>query len=165
MHCATKAKLVQEAMPREYIDLAPSYTTWNATAHRAEVGGLAKHEWSKHGTCSGLRPESYFTEALRAFTLLPGDRGTPATLTANVGGSVGADALRATYAKKVAIKADRNCSLSEVTSCWAKRPDGTVGAQIDCPEHIMKSRDSPSCSSIRINQLGQCMLDAKKKKR
>jgi ribonuclease T2 len=143
-NCSTKAKLVQEAMPRDYIDLAPSYTTWNATKHQAEVGGLAKHEWLKHGTCSGLSPDGYFAEALRAFSLLPGDRGTPELIKANVGGSVSAAALRSSYAKRVAIKA--------------------IDAQVDCPDHVMRGRDSPNCSTIRINQLGQCMLDAKKKR-
>ena len=163
-NCATKAKLVQESMPRDYIDLAPSYTTWNATKHQAEVGGLAKHEWLKHGTCSGLSPDGYFAEALRAFSLLPGDRGTPELIKANVGGSVSAAALRASYAKRVAIKGDRGCNLSEVTACFSKLPDGRIDAQVDCPEHVMRGRDSPNCSTIRINQLGQCMLDAKKKR-
>ena len=163
-NCAAKARLIQEGMPREYIDIAPSYAKWNAEAHRAEVSGLARHEWTKHGTCSGLTPESYFAEALRAFKLLPGDRGTPALITANVGGSVSAVALRLSYAKRVAIKADRACQLTEVSTCWSKLPDGRLGPQMDCPEDVMKRRDTPSCSALRINQLGQCMLGAKKKK-
>ena len=58
-NCKSKVKLMQESLPREYIDVAPSFTTWNPKEHRAEVGGLAKHEWSK--VCdqdfhSGLSP-------------------------------------------------------------------------------------------------------------
>jgi ribonuclease T2 len=29
--------------------------------------GLVRHEWSKHGTCSGLEPEKYFESARNAF--------------------------------------------------------------------------------------------------
>ena len=46
-HCSTKAKLLQEALPRDYVDVAPSFTAWNPTHHRADVGPLAKHEWKK----------------------------------------------------------------------------------------------------------------------
>ena len=111
----------------------------------------------KHGTCTGLPPEGYFQEALRALKLLPGDRGTPSLISDNVGGQVDAGALRSLYARRVAIRADRHCQLSEVTACWAKEPDGKVGHQIDCPEHVMKGRDSPHCSQLKINALGQCL--------
>jgi hypothetical protein len=95
--------------------------------------------------------------------LLPGDQGTPHEITANVGGSVPAAPLRAKYAKAVAIKADKQCQLSEVTSCWAKLPDGRVGKQVDCPPHVMSGRDSPKCSTFKINALGQCLFAAKRK--
>ena len=164
-NCAAKAQLVHEAMPREFVDIAPSFATWNAEARRAEVGGLAKHEWKKHGTCSGLRPDGYWNEVLRAFKQLPGDRGTPQLLTNSVGASVDAAALRSAYSRRVAVRADRMCQLSEVTSCFAKQPDGSVGPQVDCPAHVMKGRDSPECATFRITQLGQCMAVAKKKGR
>ena len=104
-------------------------------------------------------------EALRALRLLPGDHGTPQLISGNVGGSVGASQLRGEYEKKVAIKADKQCQLSEVTSCWAKLPDGRVGAQVDCPDHVMKGRDTPWCATLRINALGQCLAAEKKRAR
>ena len=66
LDCAVKAALAFDQLPREYIDLAPAFTKWNNELHRAEVGQLARHEWQKHGTCSGLNPPQYFEEALRA---------------------------------------------------------------------------------------------------
>ena len=125
------------------------------------MGGLAKHEWKKHGTCTGLSPSGYFDEALRALALLPGERGTPALIKSSVGGVVDAGALRASYAKRVAVKADQQCSLSEMTVCFAKQPDGRVGPQIDCPDHVMKGRDTPACARLRIGQLGSCLRKAK----
>ena len=50
--CAVKASLVAETMPREFIDMAPSFGKWNAERHRAEVGDLAKHEWKKVPACA-----------------------------------------------------------------------------------------------------------------
>ena len=88
---------------------------------------------------------------------LPGDRGTPALLTQHVGDAVPTSALRASYAKRVALSADKQCRLTEVTSCWEKRADGRVGKQVDCPDHVMK-RDRSSCATLRITQLGQCLV-------
>jgi len=42
----------QSVLPPNYMDSAPEY------------GGLAQHEWSKHGVCSGLDPSSYFAQAV-----------------------------------------------------------------------------------------------------
>lgn len=164
--CETAKKLLATFLPSAYIDVAPSFTSYDAVARKATVGDLAKHEWKKHGTCTGLSPESYFNEALRAMNALPGDRGTPKVLSDRVGGEVSSAELRSSYAKRVAIHADKLCRLTEVTSCWAKAPDGTVGKQVDCPEHVMKGRDRPNCATFRITQLGQCMAgDGQKRKR
>ena len=158
--CEKAQALFPAFLPREYIDLAPSFTTYNAAERRADVGKLAIHEYKKHGTCSGLSPSSYFAEALRAFGKLPGDRGTPQLLSQNVGGSVATNALRSAYAAKVALKADKLCRLTEVTSCFAVNADGTVGELIDCPAHTMQSRDvGERCASLRITQLGQCLAN------
>ena len=155
--CAAKFKLLTDQMPRDYIDVAPSFTRWDPQRHIAIVGDLAKHEYKKHGSCSGLPPAQYFDEALRAMRELPGDRGTPEMLTRNVGGTVDAAALRGEYRKRVALSADKHCRLAEVTSCWRKQPDGSVGEQCDCPPHVMKGRDNGRCASLVVAQLGQCL--------
>eukprot|EP00962_Isochrysis_galbana_P028127 scaffold8866_cov96-Isochrysis_galbana.AAC.2 len=158
LSCDDRSALAASQLPREYVDLAPSFTKWNPAAHRAEVGDLAKHEWKKHGTCSGLGPDAYFAAALEAMKRLPGDRGTPPAITAHVGGQVDAAQLRAQYSRRVAVRGDGACRLSEVTSCWAKGPGGAVGPQVDCPAHVMAGRDSPRCSTFLINALGECLL-------
>ena len=42
MSCTYKAALLTSQLPREYVDMAPSFTKWNAKEHRAEVGELAR---------------------------------------------------------------------------------------------------------------------------
>jgi ribonuclease T2 len=42
------------ANPSQYSDIYPD-------------PGLLQHEWQKHGTCSGLRPDAYFSAARKAF--------------------------------------------------------------------------------------------------
>jgi ribonuclease T2 len=116
-------------------------------------------------------PPAYYSplwQAVRAFAMLPGQRGTPDVITKNVGGSVSTAALRAAYAKRVALSADKQCRLTEVTTCWEKLPDNRVGKQVDCPDHVMNGRDrgGSQCSSLRITQLGQCLAaDGAGKKR
>ena len=68
-----------------------------------------------------------------------------------------------------ARRADKHCRLSEVTSCWAKLADGSVGQQIDCPPSVMKGRDtqtqSGKCGTLYVTALGQCLAaDAPKGK-
>ena len=70
---------------------------------------------------------------------------------------VDAAALRGEYRKRVALSADKHCRLAEVTSCWRKQPDGSVGEQCDCPPHVMKGRDNSRCASLVVAQLGQCL--------
>ena len=166
-NCEAAKKLFPNLLPREYIDVAPSFVVWDPSEHKAKVGDLGKHEWKKHGTCTGLGPDAYFGEALRAFSSLPGDRGTPTIMSNAVGGQVATQALRAAYSKRVALSADKQCRLTEVTSCWQKLPDGRVGAQVECPEHVMRGRDrADNCSALKITQLGQCLAnDAQKRKR
>jgi ribonuclease I len=162
-NCSFAGKLATQQLPREYIDVAPSFTTWNPTERRAEVGSLARHEWKKHGTCTGLAPDKYFSEELRALSMLPGDRGTPTLLSQHVGGDVRTTDLRGAYPRRVGLRADEHCRLVEVTSCWEKLADGRVGKQCDCPEHVMRGRDSTSCATLRVTQLGQCLkADAEK---
>ena len=96
---------------------------------------------------------------------LPGDRGTPNAVVSAVGGNVRASDVRSAYAHKVALRGDKHCRLAEVTTCWSKQADGRIGKQVDCPDHVMRSRDSPKCSSFVISALGQCYADDMKKRR
>jgi hypothetical protein len=62
--------------------------------------------------------------------------------------------------QRAAIMTDAQCRLSEVTTCWARNPDGTVGQQIDCPKHILGSNRNSAvnkgCLAIFLEAAGQC---------
>jgi hypothetical protein len=97
------------------------------------------------------------------------DRGTPTVLTSKIGSPEGvpANVLRLSYARHVAIRVDKHCRLEEVTSCWAKLPDGTVGSQIHCPEYMLKSARNSivegSCPNVIVVKLGQCLAAEQKR--
>lgn len=141
-------------MPSLAMEYAPNYH-----------GGLAKHEWSTHGTCTGLSAEDYFKEALRLMLSFPRtDRGTPEIILKNVGDQVPVPQLRESYPKQVGIKINREGVLEEITSCFEKRSDtGKAGKQVDCPDHVMKGFRNNVCNKngkckqfVKIPRLNQC---------
>jgi len=145
-YCKTRHSATQSDVPSVAVELAPSY-----------VVDLWKHEWKKHGSCSGLDPKSYFHEALRTQSMLPGSGGTPKLITENVGRAISQQQLRGSYRKRIGIQTDKLCRLKEITSCWAKGPDGKVREQVDCPQHVMKGgRNHSPCEFLKIVQLGKC---------
>lgn len=174
--CESKARLVVSDLPRHFVDIAPSYCAYNTEKHKSELGSLGVHEWKKHGTCTSLEPAKYFSEAVRVVESLTGpggankfDRGTPTAVIANAGSSQGvpANELRLSYAKHVGIRVDKHCRLEEVTTCWAKQPDGTVGEQLHCPEHVLRSQRNNivdgACPTVLITKLGQCLANEHKR--
>ena len=41
--------------------------------------------------------------------------------------------------KRIAIMTNKYCQLQEVTTCWEKNSDNSVGNMIDCPNHVLSS--------------------------
>lgn len=101
-----------------------------------------KHEWLRHGTCSGLPQVSYFTEAVnleRNATLAP----TPQLVQDNVGGQVDAKQLREAFGD-AALKCQRAAGdedgrhtlFSQVFTCWEKDEHNVPTKRGACPPHI-----------------------------
>mmetsp|Transcript_2361 Transcript_2361/g.3519 ORF Transcript_2361/g.3519 Transcript_2361/m.3519 type:complete len:309 (+) Transcript_2361:116-1042(+) len=105
------------------------------------------HEWTKHGTCTGLTQDEYFDTALNHF--LP----TPNLVNASYGGSVSKEALEQAYREELRLHVGRDkdgvdgddvvlvCSgqkyLSEVRVCVGRSKDGSGSSRIRCiPEVI-----------------------------
>ncbi|KAI9911030.1 hypothetical protein PsorP6_011022 [Peronosclerospora sorghi] len=96
-----------------------------------------KHEWTRHGTCSGLEQVAYFTHALnleRNETLAP----TPRFVQEHVGAKVDATKLRQAFGD-AALKCQRAkhvTMFSQVFTCWLKDEHNVPTRRTACPSHI-----------------------------
>ncbi|KAL3667783.1 hypothetical protein V7S43_007334 [Phytophthora oleae] len=116
-----------------------------------------KHEWTRHGTCSGLKQVDYFTHAInleRNETLAP----TPQLVQDNVGGQVDVKKLREAFGD-AALKCQHSHSeggdakhatlFSQVFTCWQKDGHNVPTQRIACPPHI-HSEDTCGKGSVAI---------------
>ncbi|MES1151199.1 MAG: hypothetical protein ABUL54_04830, partial [Dongia sp.] len=83
------------------------------------AGGLDRHEWWKHGTCSGLKPEDYFATAVLLVRQV--ERGALAKLlTERAGGDLERnallDAFAADFGKDAARALTLDCAKSDAGS-------------------------------------------------
>jgi ribonuclease T2 len=104
------------------------------------------HEWSKHGTCSGLAQTDYFNTTIT----LAKSFGTPSIFTQNVGKTVNGDDLRNALGGK--SKATLICSngnqLTGAYTCWAQT-DGIPTGQAVCPSSV-QSEDTCTSSDVMV---------------
>ncbi|TDH67906.1 hypothetical protein CCR75_004349 [Bremia lactucae] len=97
-----------------------------------------KHEWTRHGTCSGLTQIDYFTHAIdleRNETLAP----TPEIIQNHVGGQVDVQKLRTVF-QDAALKCQhvhgQTVVFAQVFTCWQKDAKNVPIRRCACPAHI-----------------------------
>mmetsp|Transcript_26557 Transcript_26557/g.41211 ORF Transcript_26557/g.41211 Transcript_26557/m.41211 type:complete len:316 (-) Transcript_26557:197-1144(-) len=126
-------------------ELEQQWPNIKALPNSASHGEFWEHEWSKHGTCTGLSQLEYFSKAVKMLMPTPSivkDAETQHSV-------VKKDDLLAVYggAQLAALVCKKNY-LSEVRVCHQKETDGNVGKRMDCPQSIL--RESSCGSEIRI---------------
>jgi len=112
---------------------------------------LWAHEWTKHGTCSGLDQRTYFTQAMNIEISSP----TAAAISNNVGGTAYLSDLKDAYRMNRCSSGSDcwtglSCSgsgsdqqLTGITTCW-----DTSFQQIICPAMSISGQQ---CTSEQIN--------------
>jgi len=108
-----------------------------------------QHEWSKHGTCSGLSQIDYFNQALDLTNRIP----TPSALYKSIGHNMSADTLRLGFggANHVALLCN-NQILNGAYTCW-QQTNNIPSLQIACPASVVKEDTCMSSDDIIILSL------------
>lgn len=108
-----------------------------------------QHEWSKHGTCSGLSQLDYFNQALDLTNRIP----TPTALYKYIGHNMSASALRLGFGgtNYVALLCN-NQILNGVYTCW-QQANNIPSVQIACPASVVKEDTCASSDDIIILSL------------
>jgi len=101
------------------VELSPASRSDLAGVMPGVAAGLDRHEWWKHGTCSGLKPEDYFATAV--LLLRQVERGQLAKLlTEKAGGDLARnallDAFAADFGKAAAKSLTLDCARSDAGS-------------------------------------------------
>jgi ribonuclease T2 len=127
------------SIPPEMKTYGPGYLT--------DDDFLANHEWPKHGSCTGLAANAYFSEAIKSLLALPGDRGTPGKLASSLGKKVKATELRSAFEhpESVVLSCDAKCNLSQVGICLANGSDGLPAGRVACPKNVISAEYDNGC--------------------
>jgi ribonuclease T2 len=108
-----------------------------------------EHEWSKHGTCSGLTQFEYFSTAIGLIDLLP----TPSFLQDSIGKNVSAAGLREHMGgtNYVALQCS-NQILNGIYTCW-NQTNHIPTKQIECPASVVGEDTCMKSDEIMILSL------------
>jgi len=90
------------------------------------------HEWTKHGTCSGLCQVKYFNTTMNHFLA------TPSIVRENYGGSVLKKELLDAYGGNVVLVCSGGRYLMEVRTCVGKNFDGTASKSVECIPQVQQ---------------------------
>jgi len=105
-----------------------------------------EHEWTKHGTCSGLSQEAYFNQTIALYEKL----GSPSDVGNAVGGTISAEAVRNDFGgpSRCTLQCESGKYLEGVFTCW-NESNGIPTTQRDCPADVL-AEDSCTSSTLTI---------------
>jgi ribonuclease I len=140
----------------------PAFCNMGQTRKFSTSDKLAAHEYVKHGSCTSMTFDEYVEEGVRVE-----EDGASSVmrdfLNSRAGEVVNIDDIfeEAGGNKRVVVQATQYCQLQELTTCWRKAADGTVGEQMDCPAHVLGSgRNSAvlnNCTKISLEASNEAM--------
>ncbi|CAM9962888.1 unnamed protein product [Ascophyllum nodosum] len=114
-----------------------------------EYDSFWEHEWTKHGTCTGLSQEDYFTIAVAT---LQQRYPTPPALTQNVGGETSRSELENAYggAGMAVLDCRGNVYINQVFLCFDIDESGGPGDLVSCPAAVVAHDDKCGQSIIKV---------------
>lgn len=105
--------------------------------------GFWEHEWSKHGTCTGLSPRVYMDVTLDNY--LP----TPRDVQGSFGRTISKEKLLQAYGGSDMVATICNGNyLSEVRVCLGKSYAGFPTRQVECPSFILEQDNCYSSALV-----------------
>ena len=110
---------------------------------------LWAHEWTEHGTCSGLTQSSFFTTALHTALTVP----TPSVITSHIGGTATRDAIESAFNNGApcgtgACLVFLECSggtLEGVNVCFSK-----TLTRMECPTAVTGASSRCKAGNVKI---------------
>ena len=114
-----------------------------------EYDSFWEHEWTKHGTCSGLSQYEYFNAAVTLTNVLL----TPEIIHDSIGQNVNAEMLRDAIApaQMVSLQCSHQ-SLVGVYTCWQQTNNQPVKLTV-CPADVIKEDTCKSSDVVYIQGL------------
>lgn len=136
---------------------------WQEYAQEYAWNELAQHEWSKHGSCTGLAQKDYFSEVEALLRKVGGGAGAD-LLRKSVGGEVPWEDLRSAFqsdlaGRRVSLRCS-SCYLSEVWAAFA------VDKATHRPTEPRDTGDKDSCErcggAVKVRAFKACDPDGGK---
>ncbi len=105
-----------------------------------------EHEWTKHGTCTGLTQYQYFDTAIQLTNQIP----TPTVLYDSIGKNMSANVLRENMGGSDYVSLQcSNQLLNGLYTCW-NQTNNEPTTQIQCPTSVLKEDTCTDSDDIII---------------
>ena len=134
----------------EAVGLDDMYQRWpnvQSATTDSDYEEFWEHEWTKHGTCSGMTQTNWFNATMNLGAFYP----TPSLVTSNIGGTVSASDLRDAMggADKVSLQCDSGEYLAGAFSCWSMGSGNAPETLITCPTDV-QGEDTCTSATLQV---------------